>query len=148
MGVFATRATHRPNGIGLSAVKLDQIEHSENNVILHVSGLDLIDGTPVIDIKPYIPYSDQITHAKYPFAQEKPNTLGVIFSEQALSGISDKNERLLIEEILAQDPRPAFHELDQERIYGAKILDRDIRWQYVLIQDQITINVLSADIFK
>jgi len=64
MGVFATRATHRPNALGLSVVKLDGIECTDDQVRLHISGLDLIDGTPILDIKPYIPYSDAIENAQ------------------------------------------------------------------------------------
>jgi tRNA-Thr(GGU) m(6)t(6)A37 methyltransferase TsaA len=84
MGVFATRATHRPNAIGMSAVKLERIETGNSKVLLYVSGLDLIDGTPIIDIKPYIPYSDSIEDAQYPFAQAAPSEIRVHYCSAAL----------------------------------------------------------------
>lgn len=134
MGVFATRATHRPNGLGLSVVKLDNITTSNNQVILHISELDLIEGTPVIDIKPYIPYSDALPHAHYPFAQHAPLLSKVVFSHIAQQKLmqhpqSEKLE-LLIGQVLSQDPKPAFHKLDESRIYGAQLEDVNVTWCY------------------
>jgi len=123
LGVFATRSTHRPNAMGLSVVKLHSIDiHS--GVRLNLSGVDLVDGTPVFDIKPYIPYSDALPHAVYS-GMEHPDSLQqpILFSEQALEILSNEPElKGLIEEVLKQDPRPAFHS-DEKRIYGI-CLDR------------------------
>jgi tRNA-Thr(GGU) m(6)t(6)A37 methyltransferase TsaA len=149
MGVFATRATHRPNGLGLSAVKLDGIEYTkadgQDTVILNVSGLDLIQGTPIIDVKPYIPYSDNIANAQYPFAQHKPTALNVIFSQQAQIQIKDKNENpVFIEQVLAQDPKPAFHKVDSERIYGVNLNNNNVTWRYLKHGEDVLIEVLAV----
>jgi tRNA-Thr(GGU) m(6)t(6)A37 methyltransferase TsaA len=148
MGVFATRATHRPNGLGLSAVKLDGIElkkiEDQDTVILNVSGLDLIQGTPIVDVKPYIPYSDNIAHASYPFAQHKPTELNVIFSPQAQIQLQDKHENPeFIRQVLGQDPKPAFHKIDSERIYGANLNNNNVTWRYLKHDEDVLIEVLS-----
>lgn len=146
MGVFATRATHRPNGLGMSVVKLDKVIAETNTVILHVSGLDLIDGTPIIDIKPYIPYSDQIENAQYPFAQAAPATLEVQFSLTAQAIIKHQPElKTLITQVLAQDPKPAFHKMDSNRTYGAKLNDKNVTWVYTMADDQWVIEVISIE---
>ena len=150
MGVFATRATHRPNGLGLSVVKLDSISASTQNgvesISLHVSGLDLIDGTPVIDVKPYIPYSDVLPEASYPFAQHAPSSLPVRFSEQAKQDlINQKEDPEFIRQVLALDPKPAFHEIDSDRIYGAKLNENNVTWKYLIEGDATIIEVLSIN---
>ena len=121
LGVFATRSTHRPNAMGLSVVKLDSVD-THNGVRLKLSGIDLVDGTPIFDIKPYIPYSDSLPNAVYPgMDQPEPLQQAVQFSEQALQIIAREPElKALIEEILKQDPRPAFHS-DEKRIYGISL---------------------------
>jgi tRNA-Thr(GGU) m(6)t(6)A37 methyltransferase TsaA len=145
MGVFATRATHRPNGLGLSVVKLNSIEIEKQNVILHVSGLDLIDDTPIIDIKPYIPYSDALMDATYDFAQTAPVKLNVHFSTQATTTLNQQTDKnnlsVFIEQVLAQDPRPAFHEVDEQRVYGANLDRFNVTWCYKRIEQDITIEV-------
>ncbi len=111
IGVFASRATFRPNGIGMSAVKLKGIRHHNGQVIIDIGGTDLVDGTPVIDIKPYIPYSDSLPNALGGFASEQPPILDVQFSEHAQQQLSGKQadyHRAVISEVLAQDPRPAY----------------------------------------
>jgi tRNA-Thr(GGU) m(6)t(6)A37 methyltransferase TsaA len=150
MGVFATRATHRPNGLGLSAVKLNGIEYKTEKgleaVILNVSGLDLIEGTPIIDVKPYIPYSDKIEDAKYPFAQYQPDTVKVIFSEQAKLDLVTKNEDPeFISQVLALDPKPAFHKIDSGRVYGANLNNNNVTWHYLNLDNQVLIEVLGLD---
>ena len=133
MGVYATRATHRPNALGLSVVKLDSIEKNNKGVTLHVSGLDLIDGTPIVDIKPYIPYSDALENAHYGFAQQAPKQLDVTFSQQSLSSTElDLEFQTLITQVLAQDPKPAFHQFDESREYGDKLNDHNVKWRYKL----------------
>lgn len=129
MGVFATRSPFRPNPIGLSSVKLDSIEmHPKFGPILHISGADLMDGTPIYDIKPYLPFTDCHTDAVGGFADEHADySLEVVFPEELLAEIpTDKQDALL--ELLAQDPRPSYQN-DPERIYGVAFGDKNIRFQ-------------------
>ncbi|MBQ4852084.1 tRNA (N6-threonylcarbamoyladenosine(37)-N6)-methyltransferase TrmO [Pseudoalteromonas sp. MMG013] len=134
-GVFATRATFRPNGIGMSAVKLESIEYKNGQLALRLSGIDLLDGTPIIDIKPYLPYSDAMTDASAGFADTRPETqMTVAFSEQADSYISQQQQypelRAFITNVLKQDPRPAYKKQKQQtQFYGMTLYDFNIRWQ-------------------
>ena len=137
VGVFASRSPFRPNPIGLSPVRLLAVNIEEGNVVLDVQGADLINGTPILDIKPYIAYSDAIPDAKSGFAQTAPDLLPVEFSptaQQELAGFAQHSPQLeeLISETLALDPRPAYQrESDDAREYGA-LLDRyNIRWKIV-----------------
>lgn len=132
LGVFATRSTHRPNPIGLSAVELERIEASPGQVLLHLKGADLLDGTPVLDIKPYLPYSDVIPGATGGFAAEAPTALfEVSFSQPALDRCAAEPElELLIRQILSRDPRPAYYgKNDGKRVFGMKLLDYDVKWE-------------------
>lgn len=135
MGVFATRAPVRPNPLGLSVVKLEAIENNGGVLALIVSGIDLLDGTPIVDIKPYIPYCDSVANAHNDFATEQPQQLNVIFSTKANEQIPLQDKRLnqrlkpLLEQILSQDPRPKYHKTDSERIYAMKLFDLDIHWR-------------------
>ena len=117
MGVFATRSPFRPNPIGLSSVRLLRVEESEREgLVLVVAGADLMDGTPIYDIKPYLSYSDAHPEACNGFAEETKNyRLQVIWSNDALQQISD-SQRTELEEILSQDPRPAYQH-DPLRVY-------------------------------
>ncbi len=117
MGVFATRSPFHPNRLGLSCVKLLGIEKTKDNgFVLKVSGEDLLNGTPIIDIKPYLPFSDSYPDAKFGFAQEVfGDRLKVIFKND--SHILDDAAKSALTEILAQDPRPAYHN-DKDRIYN------------------------------
>ncbi|MCL6306358.1 tRNA (N6-threonylcarbamoyladenosine(37)-N6)-methyltransferase TrmO [Pseudomonas sp. SZ57] len=132
MGVFATRATHRPNGIGQSVVKLDKVEAGR----LWLSGIDLLDGTPVLDIKPYVPYADAIGDATNHIASAAPALIPVHWQDAALQQAREHALRLneplveLIEQCLAQDPRPAYQLPTPERRYGAQFWDLDVRWHY------------------
>ncbi|MBC3349622.1 tRNA (N6-threonylcarbamoyladenosine(37)-N6)-methyltransferase TrmO [Pseudomonas sp. SWRI196] len=132
MGVFATRATHRPNGIGQSVVKLERVEAGR----LWISGIDLLDGTPVLDIKPYVPYADIIGSAHNNIASAAPELIPVQWVDTALLQAQDHARRLaeplveLIEQCLAQDPRPAYQIPTPEREYGAQFWDLDVRWHY------------------
>ena len=143
VGVFATRATHRPNGIGQSVVKLDRIEPGR----LHLSGIDLLDGTPVLDIKPYVPYADVVSDARNGLAEDAPNLIAVRWTEVSLQQASSEASRLgeplqaLIEQCLAQDPRPAYQTPTPERRYGTRLWDVDVRWHY---PDPSTITVLEV----
>ncbi|MCV6614147.1 MAG: tRNA (N6-threonylcarbamoyladenosine(37)-N6)-methyltransferase TrmO, partial [Cellvibrionaceae bacterium] len=123
LGVFATRSPVRPNPIGLSVVKLEGID-SENGLRLMVSGLDLVDGTPILDIKPYVPYVDAVADAQNQFAVAEPELLGVIFSPEAERFCQQHNGALqaLITQVLQQDPRPAYHKnKDEGRRYGLSL---------------------------
>ena len=116
-GVFSTRSPYRPNPIGLSAVRLNRIEFdAEKGPVLHISGADIMDNTPVFDIKPYLPYADSYPDAKGGFAlQNKEGLLKVSFPEPLLEMIPrDKREGLI--SALSQDPRPAYQD-DPERVY-------------------------------
>ncbi|CAG21277.1 tRNA (N6-threonylcarbamoyladenosine(37)-N6)-methyltransferase TrmO [Photobacterium profundum] len=111
IGVFASRATFRPNGIGMSAVELKGIRQKGSDIIIELGGVDLVDGTPIIDIKPYVPYSDSLPQAQGGFAAEEPETLPVEFTDTALKQLEmDDNayQQNVIREVLAQDPRPAY----------------------------------------
>lgn len=129
MGVFATRSPFRPNPIGLSCVKLDRVEYTENEgVVLHVQGADLMDQTPILDIKPYIPFADCIENATAGFAGEKyAHSLKVNVSDEQMRKIPDELQKPLWE-VLAQDPVPAYKK-DPERIYGLEFSEFEIKFQ-------------------
>ena len=132
IGVFASRATHRPNGIGQSVVKLDKVEPGK----LWLSGIDLLDGTPVLDIKPYVPYADSVSNARNSIAEAAPATIAVDWQPQALAEAHAQALRLnepvveLIEQCLAQDPRPAYQVPQSTRRYGCRLWDLEVRWHY------------------
>lgn len=129
MGVFATRSPYRPNPIGLSSVKLENIDlHTSEGPILYVSGADILDGTPIYDIKPYLAYTDSHPDASRGFAlQQKEGTLDVEFPTELLSQIPLELRNGLIE-ILAQDPRPQYQNLP-ERIYMMAFGGFDIQFR-------------------
>jgi tRNA-Thr(GGU) m(6)t(6)A37 methyltransferase TsaA len=132
IGVFASRATHRPNGIGQSVVRLERVEAGR----LHLSGIDLLDGTPVLDIKPYVPYADIVSEARNAIADAPPPAIAVEWSDAALAQARTHALRLqepvveLIEQCLAQDPRPAYQVPVPERRYGVRLWDVQVRWHY------------------
>ncbi|GLX80182.1 tRNA (N6-threonylcarbamoyladenosine(37)-N6)-methyltransferase TrmO [Thalassotalea insulae] len=138
LGVLATRSTFRPNPIGMSVVKLDEIKVNNKQVELHISGLDLLDNTPIIDIKPYIPYSDALTTANAGFADQAPdNKLDVHFTLAAQSTLQQLNDKIpelksLITQVLAQDPRPAYKQAKGDnKIYGIRLYQRNIKWRLI-----------------
>jgi len=146
-GVLATRSTFRPNPIGMSVVKLDSVTVVNKQTILHISGLDLLNGTPLVDIKPYVPYSDAIINANGGFAQQQPQTnLKVVFNKQAQADLLPYEKKhaelaLLIEQVLIQDPRPAYKQGKvDDKIYGMSLYDLNIQWQFVTLD---TIEVLN-----
>ncbi|MBQ9104058.1 MAG: tRNA (N6-threonylcarbamoyladenosine(37)-N6)-methyltransferase TrmO [Clostridia bacterium] len=127
VGVFATRSPFRPNSLGLSVVKLESIDFS-NGVSLMVSGVDLLDGTPIYDIKPYIPYADNVNGALGGFSDEyKDYALSVIFPEELISLIPKNKHQTLID-ALKDDPRPSYIEND-ERVYSMKFSCFDISFK-------------------
>lgn len=134
MGVFATRSPFRPNPIGLSSVRLEQIElHPELGPLLHVTGADLMDGTPILDIKPYVPYADSHPRAAGGFAgPDGGPILEVRVPEELLSRVPlDKREALL--GVLSHDPRPPYQQ-DPDRVYGLDFAGLNIRFS---VQDQV-----------
>lgn len=121
-GVYATRSPHRPNHLGLSVVEFESLEVGVDKVVLRVRGVDLVDGTPIFDIKPYVPYCDSVSEAKSgPF--EKPAMKKVrwdcIFQEEA-------SIHHLIEKVVALDPRPSF---DQESLFGVSVAGFNVEFK-------------------
>ena len=118
MGVFATRSPYRPNAVGLSCVELIDVKlHTENGPVLIVGGADLLDGTPIYDIKPYLPHADCHPEATGGFSSDKvAYALKVQFPEKLLERI-DEDKRDVVMELLSQDPRPSYQN-DPERVYG------------------------------
>lgn len=129
MGVFATRSPFRPNSVGLSALKLDRVEITEKEgVVLHVSGADLLDGTPIYDIKPYLPYADSIPDAVGGFTETlEERRLEVIFPDALLEKINADKKSALIA-VLAADPRPSYQH-DPEREYGMSFADYEVKFR-------------------
>lgn len=134
VGVFASRSTHRPNPLGLSVVQLAGIDSSDNGVTLQLIGADLLDGTPVVDIKPYIPYVDSIAGARAGFADGAPRPrLAVTFSEQAEQRLLLEEKilpqlRRVIGESLAYDPRPAYKQ-GSDSGGGVHLFHFDVRFE-------------------
>lgn len=129
VGVFATRSPFRPNPIGLSCVRLDGVEMSaEYGPVLYVTGADLMDKTPIYDIKPYLPYADAYPEAVGGFAEERKSyRLEVVFSEQCREMFAQQELKVL-EEILSQDPRPSYQE-DLNRVYGMAYAGREVKFK-------------------
>ena len=128
LGVFATRSPFRPNAIGLSSVKLIGIEHTENNgTVLHVAGADLMDGTPIFDIKPYIPYGDCHPDATGGFTDTADDfLLQVDFPSELLSKLPQSKQEAAVG-VLSHDPRPSYQR-KADRIYGLNFAGFDIRF--------------------
>lgn len=129
VGVFASRSPFRPNDIGLSSVRLERVELDEKlGPVLHVSGIDLMDGTPVYDIKPYIPMSDCHPEAAEGYTKEtKRHRLWVDFPEEYLT-VYPEEKRQTVLGVLAEDPRPAYVQ-DEERIYGLSFAGYDVKFR-------------------
>lgn len=129
MGVFATRSPFRPNGLGLSSVRIADIELSApDGPVIHVEGADLMDGTPIYDIKPYLPYVDSHADARggftdttswQPLRVEIPESVAALFSAVEVEALR---------EVLANDPRPQYHH-DPDRIYGMPFAARDVKFR-------------------
>jgi tRNA-Thr(GGU) m(6)t(6)A37 methyltransferase TsaA len=120
VGVFATRSPYRPNAIGLSCVELNRIEYKDGTVLLHITGADLMDGTPIYDIKPYLPYTDCRPEAGGGFTDQLEHKLLDVVFECEHNMADDIKSQLI--QALSQDPRPSYHE-DVDRVYG---MDFDI----------------------
>lgn len=134
LGVFATRSTHRPNPIGLSLVEISGIRREQGRLLLDVRGADLMDGTPVLDIKPYLPYADARPDARAGFAAAAPDAqMPVVFGPEAEAVCTARAAdlpqlRRFIEQMLRLDPRPAYQATSEGRVYGTAIFDLDVRW--------------------
>lgn len=127
MGVFATRSPHRPNHLGLSLLKLERI-NTHKGIQLWCSGADLLDGTPVIDIKPYIPFVEAKPDAASGFVNGAPELLTVTWQDSKSAANLSPQLIALIEQSIAQDPRPAYQDIP-ERVYVMNIADYEIRFQ-------------------
>lgn len=129
MGVFATRSPYRPNPIGLSCVELLEIrETKDQGTVLVVAGADMMDGTPVYDIKPYLPFADSIPHARAGFAGEhEKDGLQVECRQELLSVFSAQEQKSLLS-LLSQDPRPHYQQ-DPDRLYGFSFQGMEVRFR-------------------
>jgi tRNA (adenine37-N6)-methyltransferase len=129
-GVFSTRSPHRPNPIGISVVKLDRIEITSKETLLFVEGGDFLQGTPVLDVKPYLPYADAYPRAKASWTAKKKEKLLVRFSKQANEACKKtdpkRNLKKLIQETIALDPRPAFQ--NENADYAFRLDEFDVHW--------------------
>lgn len=145
VGLFASRSPHRPNGLGLSVVRYHGLRREKNKLFLDISGMDLLHGTPVFDIKPYVPYSDRIDDATSGFVKFAEKAITVHFSaeadEQCLQYTRETGRELktLIQEILRQDPRPASQR-GKKREYGMLLWEMNVRW----LADAQTFSVFSV----
>ena len=133
MGVFATRSPFRPNNLGLSCVKLLGVEQSSDGTVLKVSGADLMDGTPIFDIKPYIPYSDSFPDALGGFTDTAADFLLEVVFPPHLLELLPENKRQAAIGVLSHDPRPSYQR-KPDRIYGLNFAGFDIRFT---VQDKI-----------
>ena len=148
VGVLSSRSPHRPNPIGLSAVELERIDFTaKGGPEIHVKGIDLLDGTPILDIKPYLPYADSIPQANAGWASESITKTEVVFEALALKKIAEAESngyadlKLLIEQLITIDPRPGFQKRElpptaehaQGADFGLLVKDFDVKWK---IQDQ------------
>lgn len=136
MGVLATRSTFRPNPVGMSLVELNGIRCQKDQVILELGGLDLVDGTPVVDIKPYLPFAEALPDARASYAQQAPQADMPVYFTDALAAelvhLEKRYPRLreFIVDVLAQDPRPAYRkEEDAGKAYAVWLLDFNVRWR-------------------
>jgi tRNA (adenine37-N6)-methyltransferase len=131
VGVFASRSTHRPNRLGLSLVELTEVD-TRRGVRLVLAGADLVDGTPVLDIKPYLPWAEARPEARAGFAPGPPPRLPVDYTAAAEAALAERADRdslrELIIQVLAQDPRPAYRTGAESRTYGVRLRDVDVRF--------------------
>ena len=141
LGVFATRSPFRPNPIGLSCVRISHIDYETSDApVIHVLGADLMDGTPILDIKPYVPYVDAHPEARGGFTDTKEwHPLEVVIPKD-LSALMTENQANSLRGILAQDPRPQYHD-DPNRLYGLPFADWDVKFR---VKDGV-LTVVSFD---
>ena len=130
MGVFATRSPFRPTPLGLSCVEIDHIEHdSDEGPVIYVKGADLMDGTPIYDIKPYIKYADSRPHAVCGYVDRlSERSLKVIIPSEISSAVKGKTVLPALVEVLSLDPRPSYHD-DPDRVYGLSFAGYNVRFK-------------------
>ncbi|WP_458525575.1 tRNA (N6-threonylcarbamoyladenosine(37)-N6)-methyltransferase TrmO [Onishia taeanensis] len=147
VGVFASRSTHRPNRLGLSLVELTGIDTAHGGVALELAGHDLLDGTPVLDIKPYLPWAEARAAARAGFAPAAPPQCPVAFSAGAEAALEQRDDadslRALIRQVLAQDPRPAYRRGAEARLYGVRLRDVDVRFRAEAHEDGPAMRVVA-----
>ena len=141
VGVFATRSPFRPNPIGLSSVKLERVEqHPALGPVLHLSGADLMDGTPILDIKPYLPHVDSHVEALGSFTEKtKEYFIPVEIPDELLEKVP-ADHRAALKKVLEQDPRPSYQN-SEERVYGLSFAGMEIKFQ---VKDQV-LHVVGAE---
>ena len=128
VGVFATRSPNRPNAIGLSSVEIESIEYSaDRGPLIHVRGADLLDGTPIFDIKPYLPFTDSHPDARGGFADEKKDYALTVSDPDNLLTVLSEEDRAAVTEVLSEDPRPSYQS-DPDREYGMEYGKWEIRF--------------------
>ena len=129
MGVFASRSPFRPNRLGLSCVRINKVEQSTaEGPVIHVLGADLMDGTPIYDVKPYVAYADAHPDARSGFVDEHQwRPMEVVIPDSCRQPFTDEQLEAL-SEVLAQDPRPRYHD-DPERVYGMPFAGRDVKFR-------------------
>ena len=141
MGVFATRSPFRPNNLGLSSVKLLGVEHTEDHgTVLHVGGADLMDGTPIFDIKPYIPYGDCHPEATGGFTDTAGEFLLEVVFPEDLKNTLPKDKQAAAMGVLSHDPRPSYQR-KPDRVYGITFAGFDIR--FTVKEDVLTVNAVE-----
>lgn len=139
MGVFASRSPFRPNSLGLSVVRNEGLRRKNGRLILQISDHDLIEGTPILDIKPYLPFADSIPDATLGWADSPPTErLPVVFLDEAEAQLTAlptepyRDLRRLIEDVVSYDPRPSFRRgREEDRIYGAHLYDLNVRFRFI-----------------
>ncbi|MBL4831678.1 MAG: tRNA (N6-threonylcarbamoyladenosine(37)-N6)-methyltransferase TrmO [Aliivibrio sp.] len=146
VGVFASRATFRPNGIGMSAVELRGVTQQGAQTYLELGSVDLVDGTPIVDIKPYIPYSDSIPTAEGGFAEHAPQTKAVLFSISAQQQLhkhpQGSHMEAVIKEVLGQDPRPAYKKgKADKKEYAVHLFDLNVK--FTVNNDSMTVTAID-----
>ena len=148
IGVFATRSMYRPSPIGLSVVRLKCVKKEGKSVRVYVTGSDLLDGTPIVDIKPYIHYSDAVIDAESGYAQDEPKRKSVIWLDRAIeqkqhllmSGKLSVQTAQELEAVLSLDPRPAYQD-DEARVYKMKFAAVDIAFTV----GETTVNITAVE---
>ncbi len=145
MGVFATRSPFRPNPIALSAVKLNKIEITKDKgPVIHISGVDLLDNTPIYDIKPYLPYADSIPDAKGGFTEELSQRFIKVEMDEKLCPSMEREKREEIIKILTGDPRPSYQN-DEKRVYGMKYGEYEIK--FTVLEDVLkVVDIQKCDV--
>jgi len=153
VGVFATRSNFRPNPLGTSAVELERVEKSGGKMKLHLKGGDFLDGTPVLDIKPYLAYADSLpqAHCDCGFASQPPSPLpleNIEFSSKALDFCHKQEKQIpylrrLIVQMLQNDPRPAYYAAARpvKKTFGIRLLDFDLKWK--VEEDRIIVTAIE-----